>query len=94
MPAPCPPPRCPFPSPLQNPTRDPWPLSLVVNLTLPLNRLDPPQERKNARAFNAGVRIDYVLVTPSLLQRVVSCEVLLDLPPKVGVRALKPLCHK
>ncbi|KAL4443537.1 hypothetical protein ABPG75_011274 [Micractinium tetrahymenae] len=41
-------------------------------------------EKTSARAFNQGLRIDYVLCTPGLLGRVVSCEVLSAevLPPK------------
>lgn len=41
-------------------------------------------ERTSARAFNQGLRIDYVLATPNLLQKIVSCEVLSTeiLPPK------------
>lgn len=41
-------------------------------------------EKTSARAFNQGLRIDYVLCTPGLLRRVVSCEVLSSevLPPK------------
>ncbi|EFN58215.1 hypothetical protein CHLNCDRAFT_142087 [Chlorella variabilis] len=33
-------------------------------------------EKTSARAFNRGLRIDYVLCTPGLLGRVVSCEIL------------------
>ncbi|KAL4447344.1 hypothetical protein ABPG77_007377 [Micractinium sp. CCAP 211/92] len=41
-------------------------------------------EKTSARAFNQGLRIDYVLCTPGLLGRVVSCEILSSevLPPK------------
>lgn len=41
-------------------------------------------ERTSARAFNQGVRIDYVLATPGLLPKITSCEILgADvLPPK------------
>lgn len=41
-------------------------------------------EKTSARAFNRGLRIDYVLCTPGLLGRVVSCEILGPevLPPK------------
>ncbi len=44
------------------------------------------QERTSARAFNAGSRIDYVLVSKGLLDHVISCEILTDLPWKVNVR--------
>jgi hypothetical protein len=43
------------------------------------------QERTNARAFNAGCRIDYVLASPGLLPHIESCEILYDLPRKVCV---------
>ncbi|CAL8460704.1 g235 [Coccomyxa elongata] len=39
-------------------------------------------EKTSARAFNEGVRIDYALLTPELLQRLVSCEIISTLPPK------------
>ncbi|PSC72426.1 exodeoxyribonuclease iii [Micractinium conductrix] len=41
-------------------------------------------EKTSARAFNTGLRIDYVLATPGLLERVVSCEGLSAeaIPPK------------
>ncbi|RMZ56019.1 hypothetical protein APUTEX25_004443, partial [Auxenochlorella protothecoides] len=41
-------------------------------------------ERTSARAFNRGLRIDYVLCTPGLLPSVVACEVVGTdrLPPK------------
>eukprot|EP00887_Chlorella_sp_A99_P002530 scaffold6.g2530.t1 len=41
-------------------------------------------EKTSARAFNQGLRIDYVLASPGLLDRVASCEVLSAkvLPPK------------
>ncbi|PRW56659.1 Exodeoxyribonuclease III [Chlorella sorokiniana] len=41
-------------------------------------------EKTSARAFNQGLRIDYVLASPGLLDKVVSCEVLSAevLPPK------------
>lgn len=38
-------------------------------------------EKTSARAFNEGVRIDYALCSPGLLEHVVSCEIL-SLPPK------------
>jgi exodeoxyribonuclease III len=46
-------------------------------------------EKTSARAFNEGLRIDYVLATPGLMERVVSCEVLgiEDLPPKFSDHA-------
>ncbi|KAK9908864.1 hypothetical protein WJX75_003939 [Coccomyxa subellipsoidea] len=39
-------------------------------------------EKTSARAFNEGVRIDYALLSPGLLEHVVSCEVISTLPPK------------
>jgi len=47
----------------------------------------PLQERTNARQRNAGLRLDYVLVTPGLLDRVRSCEIVTDIPPKVRTQA-------
>ena len=35
-----------------------------------------------AGRFTQGVRIDYILASKGLLDKVVSCEVILDLPPK------------
>ncbi|GIL67000.1 hypothetical protein Vafri_20376 [Volvox africanus] len=42
------------------------------------------EERTSARAFNVGLRIDYVLVSPGLLPYVESCEILTatEIPPK------------
>ncbi|GLI67278.1 hypothetical protein VaNZ11_011462 [Volvox africanus] len=42
------------------------------------------EERTSARAFNVGLRIDYVLVSPELLPYVESCEILTaaEIPPK------------
>ncbi|KAG2496320.1 hypothetical protein HYH03_005552 [Edaphochlamys debaryana] len=42
------------------------------------------EERTSARAFNVGLRIDFVLASPGLLPYVQSCEVLTanDIPPK------------
>ncbi|KAF8065610.1 Lrrc47 [Scenedesmus sp. PABB004] len=39
-------------------------------------------EKKSARAFNVGLRIDYALVSRALLPAVASCEVVGDMPPK------------
>lgn len=38
-------------------------------------------EKTSARAFNEGVRIDYALSSPGLMEHIVSCEIL-ALPPK------------
>ncbi|GFR44092.1 hypothetical protein Agub_g5254, partial [Astrephomene gubernaculifera] len=42
------------------------------------------EERTSARAFNAGLRIDYVLVSPALLPYIAACDILpaSAIPPK------------
>ena len=43
-------------------------------------------------AVSQGVRIDYVLASQGLLDKIVSCEVILDLPPKWYVIAMHIPC--
>lgn len=60
-------------------------------------------EKTSARAFNEGVRIDYVLTTPGLVGKIVSCEILSaeTLPPKwsdhagilLQLRDIPPVCE-
>ncbi|MEW5316238.1 MAG: hypothetical protein WDW38_007619 [Sanguina aurantia] len=39
-------------------------------------------EKTSGRAFNIGARIDYFLVSPGLLGRVVGCSIIMDIPHK------------
>ncbi|KAJ9505454.1 hypothetical protein QJQ45_010120 [Haematococcus lacustris] len=40
------------------------------------------EERTSARAFNAGCRIDLILLSPELLPQVLACDIVTDVPPK------------
>ncbi|GFH07969.1 DNA-(apurinic or apyrimidinic site) lyase [Haematococcus lacustris] len=51
------------------------------------------EERTSARAFNAGCRIDLILLSPELLPQVLACDIVTDVPPKVTRQQLTPHGH-